>query len=226
MTERIREQVGWPYQEQGVIQRRRAAASQIPQTRVSREAVNQIDEDDDAGYDMRTPSSAIRYTDTRGNQVIRQGNRRVVFHPEPPPKKASAHWLLFVGVGMIAMLALWVGFQMLGAWWSEHQLDATYGSPRTYQVDEVVGHADSTDHPTHFIFLNLKGRVVIIELPSGNVAHARIYNGPAIIGDNPAQIPVTAEFQDVNGDGKIDIIMHVGNQQFTYINDGTQFKPQ
>jgi hypothetical protein len=90
----------------------------------------------------------------------------------------------------------------------------------------VVGHADSTDHPTHFIVLNLKGRVVIIELPGGNVAHARIYNGPAIIGDNPAQIPATADFQDANGDGKIDMIVHLGNQQFTYLNDGTQFKPQ
>ena len=87
-------------------------------------------------------------------------------------------------------------------------------------------HDDSTDHPTHFIFLNLKGRVVIIELPGGKVAQARIYNGPAIIGNNPEQTPVTADFQDVDGDGKIDMLVHVGNQQFTYLNDGTQFKPQ
>ncbi len=134
--------------------------------------------------------------------------------------------MVYVGIAMIAMLALWVGLQMFGNWWSEHQLDATYGFPRTYQVDAVVGHDDSTAHPTHFIFLNLKGRVVIIELPGGNVAHARIYNGPAIIGDNPAQIPVTADFQDVNGDGKMDMIVHIGTQQFTYSNDGTEFKPQ
>jgi hypothetical protein len=158
--------------------------------------------------------------------VIQQGNRRIVFHAEPPPRRFTAHWLFFVGVGMLVSIALWVGLQMFGAWWSQHQLDATYGTPRTYQVDAVVGHADSTDHPTHFIVLNLKGRVVIIELPGGNVAHARIYNGPAIVGDNPAQIPATADFQDVNGDGKIDMIVHLGNQQFTYINDGTQFKPQ
>jgi len=157
--------------------------------------------------------------------VYEQGNRRVVVHPEPPPKQHT-HWLVYVGIGMIAMLALWVGLQMLGTWWSEHQLDATYGFPRTYQVDAVVGHDDSTAHPTHFIFLNLKGRVVIIELPGGNVAHARIYNGPAIIGGNPEQTPVTAEFQDVDGDGKMDMIVHIGTQQFTYINDGTEFKPQ
>ena len=136
------------------------------------------------------------------------------------------HWLVYIGFGMIAMLALWIGFQLLGNWWGAHQLDATYGFPRTYQADEVVGHDDSTDHPTHFIFLNLKGRVVIIELPGGTVAHARIYNGPAIIGDNPEQIPVSAEFQDTNNDGKVDMVVHVGNQQFAYTNDGAQFKPQ
>src|SRR5258708_37153304 len=117
---------------------------------------------------------------------------------------------------MIVMLALWVGFQMFGNWWSEHQLDATYRFPRTYQVDAVVGHDDSADHPTHFIFLNLKGRVVIIELPGGKVAQTRIYNGPAIIGKTPDQIPITAPFQDVNRDGKVDMLVSVGNHEFTY----------
>ncbi len=202
-----------------VIQR--ASRQQVPTTNVP--ADDDEDFDDDT-YASGMPRSALRYPVGRP-YTIQQGNRRIVFHPEPPPKQ-QVHWLVFVSVGMIAMLALWVGFQMLGNWWNEHQLDATYGFPRTYQIDEVVGHADSTDHPTHIIFINLNGRVVIIELPGGNVAHARIYNGPAIIGDNPAQIPVTAEFQDVNGDGKIDMLVHVGNQQFTYINDGTEFKPQ
>jgi hypothetical protein len=183
---------------------------------------DEADEDDD--YTTSMPRSAIRYPLGRP-YTYQQGNRRIVVHPEPPPKQRR-HWLVYVGVGMIAMLALWVGFQMLGYWWTEHQLDAAYGFPRTYQVDAVVGHDDSAAHPTHFIFLNLKGRVVIVELPGGNVAHARIYNGPAIIGGNPAQTPVTAEFQDVNGDGKMDMIVDIGTQQFTYINDGTQFTPQ
>ena len=204
----------------------------IPQ-RASRTAIyatapqptQQADNEYDDDYSPSTPRSALRYSTTQP-YTIQQGNRRLVFHAEPPPRRFSAHWLFFVGVGMLVSIALWVGLQMLGAWWSQHQLDATYGTPRTYQVDAVVGHADSSDHPTHFIVLNLKGRVVIIELPGGNVARARIYNGPLIVGDNPAQIPATADFQDVNGDGKIDLIVHIGNQQFTYINDGTEFKPQ
>ena len=206
---------------------------QIAQHRVIQRASRQpvattVPQDDNDEYEdtyaVGMPRSALRYP-VGQPYTIQQGNRRVVFHPEAPPKPRK-HWLVFVGIGMIVSLLLWAGVQMLGAWWSQHQLDATYGTPRTYQADAVVGHADSTDHPTHFIVLNLKGRVIIIELPGGNVAHARIYNGPVIVGDNPAQIPVTAEFEDVNGDGKIDMVVHIGNQQFTYLNDGTQFKPQ
>jgi hypothetical protein len=184
----------------------------------------QDDPDEDDDYTTSMPRSAIRYPLGRP-YTYQQGNRRIVFHPEPPPKKHT-HWLLYFSVSMLAMLALWVGFQMLGSWWSAHQEDATYGFPRTYQVDAVVGHDDSAAHPTHFVFLNLKGRVVIIELPGGKVAQARIYNGPAIIGGNPEQTPVTADFQDVNGDGKLDMFVTIGTQQFTYLNDGAQFKPQ
>ncbi len=124
------------------------------------------------------------------------------------------------------MVLLFISWTVISNWWTNHQLDATYGFPRTYQVDEVVGHSDSTDHPTHFIFLNLNGHVVITELPGGDITKAKIYSGPQIFADNPASVPVTGEFKDVNGDGKVDLIVHIGEQRIIYINDGTQFKPQ
>jgi len=157
------------------------------------------DEYDDV-WPPRLPTSTRAYVNHSGDQVYEQGNRRVVFHHRRPRKPFP--WLSLIGIGMIVALLLVWGVTALTQWWDAHQLDATYGFPRTYQVDAVVGHDDNTAHPTHFIFLNLKGRVVIIEIPGGNTSHARIYNSPAIIGSNPAQIPVTAEFQDVNGDGK------------------------
>ena len=97
--------------------------------------------------------------------------------------------------------------------------------PRTYQVDEVVGDGDSIAHPTHFIFLNLNGRVEIIEIPP-DASRARIYSGPTLYTDNASQTPVTAEFEDVDHDGRIDMIVHIGDQKIVYINDGTEFKPQ
>ena len=183
----------------------------------------QADDVPDSYYDTRLPTSAIRYRDTSGNQVIQRGNKRIVIHQEPPPPKRT-HWLLWVGFGMIAMLALYVAFQMLGSWWTEHQLDATYGFPRTYQVDAIVYPSDTSDHPSHYIFLNLSGTVEIIELPHGDSAHARIYKGPTLFSDNADLIPVTGDFKIVNG--KVEMLVHIQDQTIVYVNDGTQFKPQ
>ena len=119
-----------------------------------------------------------------------------------------------------------MSFSWVTAWWTNHQLDVTYGFPRTYQTDQIVGHRDSTDHPSHFIFLNLNGHVIVTEFPGGDITHAKIYSGPQIFADNAPSVPVTGEFKDVNGDGKIDMIVHIQDQRIIYLNDGTQFKPQ
>jgi hypothetical protein len=194
--------------------------SQIPQ-RASRPVTEDYQvEDDEDEYTTGVPRSAIRYPIGRP-YTFTQGNRRIVLHPEPPPKK-NKHSLVYIGFGMIFMLALFVGFQMLGNWWNNH----VYGNPLTYQTDQVVGHADSTDHPTHFIAINLHSRVTIIEIPGGDASRARIYSGPTLYSDNGDSIPVTLEFKDVNGDGKVDMIVHIGDKQIIYLNDGTQFKPQ
>ncbi len=191
---------------------------------------NPLDLADDLDYPSertRMPTSAVRYVDTRGNQVIQQGNRRLVIHDEPPPRhRRKMHWLAIFGIGMAMMVLFFISWTVVTNWWTNHQLDATYGMPRTYQVDEVVGHSDSTNHPSHFIFLNLNGHALIIELPGGDITRAIDYSGPQIFADNPQSAPVTGEFKDVNGDGKIDLIVHIGEQRIIYLNDGRQFKPQ
>ena len=181
-------------------------------------------EEDEKYYTQRPHSSAVRYTQPR-QQVIQRGNKRIVIHNEPPPRR-NLHWSFILGVGMILMLALWVLGSYALSWWQNHQLDSTYGMPRTYQTDQVVGQADSTSHPSHFIAINLNSHITIIEIPGGNNQHARIYSGPTLYSDNGDLTPVTLEFYDVNGDGKVDMIVHVGDQKIIYLNDGTQFKPQ
>ena len=193
--------------------------SNIP-PRASRTVGQDYEPDDEDDYTASVPRSAIRYPIGRP-YTFTQGNRRIVLHPEPPPKK-NKHYLVYVGVGMMFMLTLFVGLQMLGNWWNNH----VYGNPLTYQTDQVVGHGDSTDHPTHFIAINLNSRITIIEIPGGDTSHARIYSGPTLYSDNGDSIPVTLEFKDVNGDGKVDMIVHIGDKRIIYLNDGTQFKPQ
>ena len=51
------------------------------------------------------------------------------------------------------------------------------GRPRTYQVDAFVGHETSGQGPSHFLALNLHGRIEIIEFPGSDAKHACVYLG-------------------------------------------------
>jgi hypothetical protein len=218
-------------------------------SKLSQESEYELEEDD-AYYVTRPHSSVRRYNqppprDTLDDVEILNGasvrprRSNVKSFPDSGnlSHAASPTWrygwrkdkrfiLITVIVGMLLMAALFVTLNAFSSWWQVHQDDMTYGRPRTYQVDAVVGHNDSTVNPSHFIFLNLNRHVVIIELPGGDSTHARIYNGPTLFGNGQDLTPVTAEFKDVNGDGKIDMILHIQDQRLVYINDGTQFVPQ
>src|SRR5215469_16870910 len=76
--------------------------------------------------------------------------------------------------------------------------DLHYGRPRTFQIDAVVGQNDSASNPSHFIALNLNGRIEVIEFPGGDASKARIYLGPQLYGSGQDLIPVTLSFVDVN----------------------------
>ncbi len=141
----------------------------------------------------------------------------------PRPRRKRAPWIA-LALGMLLTLALVVGFNAFGSWWQLHQEDATYGMPRTYQTNAVVGHQDSASKPSHFIFMNMNGHVVIIEFPGGDAVHAIIYTGPTLFGSGGDLIPVTGEFRDVNGDGRLDLIVHVQDQTIVFINDGSKFR--
>lgn len=206
-------------------------------------------EDEDQYYVTKPHTSAIRYDrparyDTLESPIVQPGTviqrRRSALAPTtgkgmaskaiaPPISKGVRYARRFplvaiiLGMAMMALLAFTIS--SVGSWWQMHQQDVTYGRPRTFQIDAVVGHNDSAANPSHFIFLNLNRRVIIIELPGGDSSKARIYNGPTLFGDGQDLTPVTAEFKDVNGDGRPDMIVHIQDQTLVYLNDGTQFQP-
>jgi len=216
--------------------------------------IDDIEEQDfyDDARPGRLPSSARRYAPMPG-QKIRYEYRPEVVHTTVPPRRSAQtptgneagtrytedvpqakaerqkrgfHCLWYVGIGMIAMLALWMGLQWLGSWWQLHQDDSTYGRPRTAQYDLVVGHNDSPQSPTHIIAMNLNSTVVVIELPGGDISKAKIYKGPQIFGPGSDLYPVTLSFPDPNGDGKPNMLVHVQGDTFTYLNQNGQFVPQ
>ena len=170
----------------------------------------------------------------RGSATATRG-RRVPTMPTtlphtPRPKQVSRprahiHPLFYLGVGMLATLALIAVLSVVTTWFTTTLDDLRYGRPRTFQVDAYVGHNESPGMPSHFLVVNLHGRIEIIELPGGDASHARIYIGPQLYGPDADLIPVTLRFIDVNRDHKPDMIISFHGTRVVFINDQGGFRP-
>ena len=131
------------------------------------------------------------------------------------------HWLFYVGSGMLTSMALWmVGSAAVSFAQTVHD-NLTYGTPRTYQMDANVGHQGTS----HFIVENLQGDILVMELHPSDLAETKVYQGPTFSGNDADTMVATISFQDVNGDGKSDMVIAVNNQRFVLINTGTAFRP-
>ena len=133
--------------------------------RASRLRSPETEEDEDA-----TPGGASTGPRPKTPGLIRTGGKRRGI--------LRAHPLLLLGLGMILMLVLWTLLTLAISWWNTTWDDLHYGRPRTFQIDAIVGHTDSSSNPSHFIALNLNGRIEVIEFPGGDASKARIYIGP------------------------------------------------
>ena len=102
-----------------------------PSRRTTTRSSSPADFDADEGlYPVKSRTSAVRYVDTQGHQVIQRGNKRFVVHDEPPPRKRRRpHWLLISGLSMLILLLLWVLLSWLTSWIAANQLNATYEFP-------------------------------------------------------------------------------------------------
>jgi hypothetical protein len=135
------------------------------------------------------------------------------------------HPLFYLGIGMLAMLALWTALSALFGWFTTTLDDLNYGRPRTFQTDAWVGHNEQGGAPSHFIALNLHGHIEVIEMPGGDATHVHVYIGPQLYGPNSDLVPVTLRFLDVSGDHKPDMLVTFQGTHIVFINDQGQFRP-
>ena len=83
---------------------------------------------------------------------------------------------------------------------------------------------------SHFLSENLNGQVIVIEIPGGEVGKAHIYQITTLAqGSNDT--PVTVTFKDINADGKLDMLVSIGepdNPLFVVFlfNNGQTFVPK
>ncbi len=160
-------------------------------------------------------------TEDRWSEEDEESEQRDGHRMQPP----RMHWLTYVGLAVVMMTVGWAVLSAAYHWWQVTQDDLLYGRPRTYQVDQVVGHNDAASDPSHFIAINLNRHVEVIEMPGGDGTKAKMYMGPVLTGPGQDLAPVTLSFKDVNGDGKVDMIVNVQGSHFVFINDGGQFRP-
>jgi hypothetical protein len=186
-----------------------------------------------SSYPHTRKNIPARRTATQGNlPAVQSGKRRAANTEEMSTRQGGrvresirVHWLVYVGLALLIMTVGWLLLTIVANWWQVTQDDWRYGRPRTAQYDVVVGHGDATI-PSHFIALNLKRHVQIIECPAGDCSKAKIYTGPVLIGQGQDLAPVTLSFKDVTGDGKLDMLVSVQDSRFVFINENGAFRAQ
>ncbi len=186
-----------------------------------------IPQGDDAQWYLHRSPPPRRASRPVPAQIPQRAASRMRETEAPPVRTARRrfHWLWWIGLGLLVMVAGEIALTAVGTWWQTQANDSTYGRPRTFQTDAVVGHGDSPAHPSHFIAVNLHRQVMVIELPGGNLSRAVIYAGPVLLGDGQDLTPVTLSFADRNGDGRPDMLLHILDQTLVFLNNGTKFVP-
>lgn len=128
---------------------------------------------------------------------------------------------------LLYVLLLVLGYLLLTpvfAWGQRRIDDLRYGVPRTTQIDGYVGHHETSGEPTHFVALNLRRQISVLEFPGGDPAQVRVFSGPYLVGADGEDVVPHLALQDVNGDGRADITLQVRDEIVLYINDQDTFR--
>lgn len=133
--------------------------------------------------------------------------------------------LVLMTLGLVLALLLWVVAQQAIRWATNEYNNVVYGSPRTFQVDQVVGQGDSPRHPSHFVVINLHGEVTLLDFAAGDPSRVRVLATLSIQGVDADQVVVTVRFIDLSQNGKPDLVIDMGGEKTVLINDGSTFRP-
>jgi hypothetical protein len=139
----------------------------------------------------------------------------------PDPSKIASTAVIIVALAVV----LYFGITSLLAWTQVKLDDLHYGRPRTSQLDAFVGHGEANGAPSHFVAMNLSRRVTVIEFPGGDVTKPQVIVGPYLFGRAEDLTVVKLRVEDINGDGKADLLVQVKDERLVYINDGAAFRP-
>lgn len=170
------------------------------------------------------PRSIVRYRPIAPDDVPTWQRRATHSSPSETGVVASSPALAAtVACGMgIALVLIVLGQLVLG--WAQTALDDWhYGRPRLSQVDQYVGHEQAGQPPSHFLALNNRGRVEVIELPGNDPTRARIFLGPQLSASTADLVPATIDFLDPHHTRYPDLIVRVGTVSVAFHNTHESF---
>lgn len=154
----------------------------------------------------------------QGNST-RQIDTETPTHTQTLPQE-ERHWLTPLGcgallvVGCVALWTLWVipTYDNLLAQWH-------YGDSHVSRLTTDLGQGQED-----FLAFDQHGRVVVLEVNSLHPDKTRLYiaTGISLLNDGGNTI-ITLSLADVNHDGKPDIVLHVGAQNYVLFNHGDKF---
>jgi len=181
----------------------------------------EVDEEGEEVY-TRPPSR----TSARRYDLAPYAQREERWTEELP--RQGKHPLFYIGICLVIMTLFLTGFVLIPPALQKWSDDRVYGYPRTFQVDANVGHGDSNFPVSHFIALNLNGRIEVIEIPQGDAEKLQphLYLIARLAMQGSDLVPVTVSFGDMNGDGKPDMIVTFNGTQWIWFNNGNTFVPK
>lgn len=139
--------------------------------------------------------------------------------PAAAPRQATAGTLAYGLALVLIVVLLNLILTPLLAWGRTKLDDLRYGRPRTMQMTAFVGHNESNGQPSHFVAMNLRRRVMILEIPGGDASKTRTIVGPYLFGAGEDLTPVLLRFEDVNADTRLDMLVNVKQEEMVYLND-------
>ncbi len=145
-----------------------------------------------------------------------------VLLPAPPLPRAArvaAHITT-----LLTLAALILVLPQLIQWAQTMRDDLQYGRPRTTMLRAFVGHDEARGAPTQLVALNLNRQVVVLELPGGDPAHARLLQGPYLFGAQEHLTPIHLQLAQINADGALDLVVSIKHEEIIYMNEQGAFR--
>jgi hypothetical protein len=189
-----------------------------------------LEDDNPDAYTVKRPHSSARRYDLPQHQGSQSGKTTTWLSPQPTQNLNRRRidrttLVIWCCLGLIVMIVGWWLLSWVANWWQGVTDNWQYGTPRTFQADHYVGLGDSPAHPDHFIALNLHGVIEVIQLNPQDHTKDAVY---VLTSVGNASLPASLSFRDVDGDGKMDVVVTIGDSNpysIVLLNNGKTFQP-